>query len=128
ATPAASCRARRRVVSLSSVMGVPPAGSLGTALAGSAPSGARQACIRRSLLAAQIVGADADLDDARLVDAGHGDVLEPAVVGLALARLLDDNVLGAGDQRPEGRCLRVLGGIGAEGEIDPGVVEVGVAR
>ena len=33
----------------------------------------------------------------------------------------------AGDQRPEGRGLRLLGGIGVEGEVDAGVGEIGMA-
>jgi hypothetical protein len=74
-----------------------------------------------------VLGADADLDDPWLVDAGHGDVLEDAIVDLALARRLDDHVLGAGNQRPEGGCLRLLGLVRTEGEVDAGVGEVGAA-
>ena len=32
----------------------------------------------------QVLGADADLHDARLVDPGHADILEDAIVDLAL--------------------------------------------
>ena len=74
-----------------------------------------------------MLGADADLHDARLVDPGHADILEDAVVDLALLRRLDHNRRGASDQRPEGRGLRLLGGIAVEGEVDAGVGEIGAA-
>lgn len=49
-----------------------------------------------------------DLDDARLVDAGHAGIFEMLIVDLPLAGLLDDLILLAGEQRPEHVCLRLL--------------------
>jgi len=77
---------------------------------------------------AQICRADADLHDARFVDAGDADIFEDLVVGLALARLLNHDLLRAGDQRPERRSLRLLGRIRAEREIGPGSGQIGMAR
>src|SRR5262249_29521112 len=77
---------------------------------------------------AQIRRAHADLHDARLVDAGDADIFENLVVDLALARILDDDLLGARDQRPECRGLRLLAGIGAEREVDPGIGQISVPR
>ena len=71
---------------------------------------------------AQIRRGHADLHDARLVDAGDADKFEDLVVDLALARVLDNDLLGAGNQRPERRRLQLLGRIGVEREIDPGIV------
>jgi len=41
------------------------------------------------------------LHDARFVDAGDADKFEDLVVDLALARVLDDDLLGDSDKRPE---------------------------
>ena len=56
----------------------------------------------------KVFRADSDLHDPRLVDTGDADVFEYAVIDFALARRLDDNVLAAGDQRPECGRLRLL--------------------
>ena len=53
-----------------------------------------------------------DLHDARFVDAGDADIFEDLVVDFALASVLDDDRLGAGNQRPERRSLRLLFRIG----------------
>src|SRR5687767_4478638 len=47
----------------------------------------------RSVALRQVVLADADLDDARLVDSGDAHVLEHPVVDLALLRVLDHDLL-----------------------------------
>jgi hypothetical protein len=53
-------------------------------------------------LAEQILLADADLNDPRLVHARDADVLEDTVIYLALPRLLNDNFLPSIEQRPKG--------------------------
>jgi len=74
----------------------------------------------------QIRGGYPDLHDGRFGDAGDADKFEDLVVDLALARVLDHHLLGPGDQRPERRRLRLLGGIPAEREIDPGIGQIGM--
>jgi hypothetical protein len=76
--------------------------------------------VRDSL--AQIRRGHADLHDARLINAGDADEFEDLVVDLALARVLDHDLLGAGDQRPERRRLWLLGQIGAEVKSIPVLV------
>ena len=61
-----------------------------------------------------------DLHDPGLVDPGDGRVLEHLRVDLALARLLHHRAALAGQQRPENVGLRLLLGIGAEGEVHVG--------
>ncbi len=53
-------------------------------------------------LAEQVLLADAHLDDPRLVHARNADVLEYAVIDLALPGLLNDNLAPSIDQRPKG--------------------------
>ncbi len=53
-------------------------------------------------LAEQVLLADADLNDPRLVHACDADVLEYAVINLALPGLLNDNLAPSIDQRPKG--------------------------
>jgi hypothetical protein len=72
-------------------------------------------------------GADADLHDARLVGSGHADILENTIVDLTLLRRLRHRRRAAGDQRPEGRGLRLPGRVAVEGEVDAGVGEIGAA-
>jgi hypothetical protein len=48
-----------------------------------------------------MVSANADLYDARLVDAGHAHVLEHLIIHLAFACFLDHHVLLAREQWPE---------------------------
>jgi hypothetical protein len=55
-----------------------------------------------ALLAEQVLVADADLNDPRLVHACDADVLEYAVINLALPGLLNDNLAPSIDQRPKG--------------------------
>ena len=53
-------------------------------------------------LAEQVLLADADLNDPRLVHARDADVLEYAVIKLALTGLLNDNLVPSIEQRPKG--------------------------
>jgi hypothetical protein len=53
-------------------------------------------------LAEQVLLADADLNDPRFVHARDADVLEYAVIKLALPSLLNDNLVPSIEQRPKG--------------------------
>ncbi len=53
-------------------------------------------------LAEQVLLADADLNDPRLVHARDADVLEYAVINLALLGILNDNLVPSIEQRPKG--------------------------
>ena len=53
-------------------------------------------------LAEQVLLADADLNDPRLVHARDADVLEYAVINLAPPGLLNDNLVPSVEQRPKG--------------------------
>ena len=53
-------------------------------------------------LAEQVLLADADLNDPRLVHARDADVLEYAVINLAPPGLLNDNLVPSIEQRPKG--------------------------
>jgi hypothetical protein len=53
-------------------------------------------------LAEQVLFADADLNDARLVHARDADVLEDTVINLAPPGLLNNNLVPSIEQRPEG--------------------------
>ena len=75
----------------------------------------------------KIGGVEADLDDARFVDAGDAGIFEVVVVDLPLARLLNDLVGLALEQRPEHMRLGLFERRGAEGEIDIEVAEISVA-
>jgi hypothetical protein len=56
----------------------------------------------RLTLAEQVLLADADLNDPRLVHARDADVLEYPVINLALPGRLNDNLVPSIEQRPEG--------------------------
>jgi hypothetical protein len=56
----------------------------------------------RVSLAEQVLLADADLNDPRLVHARDADVLEYAVINLAPPGLLNDNLVPSIEQRPKG--------------------------
>ena len=70
--------------------------------------------------------ADANLHDARLVDAGDGNILEDPIVNFALTRFLDHHLLAAVDHGPKHRGLWLLCRIRAEREVNAGVREVGM--
>ena len=53
-------------------------------------------------LAEQVLLADADLNDPRLVHARDADVLEDTVIDLAPPGLLNDNLVPSIEQRPKG--------------------------
>lgn len=52
--------------------------------------------LSRPIAFREICGADADLEDARLGDAGDTDILEHATADFASSRWLDDDALRAG--------------------------------
>jgi hypothetical protein len=83
-------------------------------------------CLRRSLAHRQMLFAHTNLNDTRLVHSSDTDVLEYLVIDLAPPRLLDDDLLTAVNQRPEGRRLRLLRSIAAERKVNAGVCKISV--
>src|SRR5215207_5741399 len=83
-------------------------------------------CLRRSLAHRQMLFAHTSLNDTRLVHSSDTDVLEYLVIDLAPPRLLDDDLLTAVNQRPEGRRLRLLRSIAAERKVHAGVCKISV--
>lgn len=57
--------------------------------------------LSRPIAFREIRGADADLEDPRLVDAGDTDILEHATADFAPSCCLDDDALRAGQERPD---------------------------